>query len=108
MNTNIENKVILITGASSGIGEATSCVLAAGGAKVVLGARRTDRLKKIVDEIREAGGTAECRALDVTSFDDMRAFAGFAEEKFGSVDVLINNAGIMPLSPPRPRAATLP
>ena len=60
---------------------------------MVLGARRTDRLKKIVDEIREAGGTAECRALDVTSFDDMRAFAGFAEEKFGSVDVLINNAG---------------
>ena len=71
-------------------------------------ARRTDRLKKVVDEIPEAGGTAEWRALDVTRFDDMRAFAGFAEEKFGSVDVLISNAGIMPLSPPRPRAAALP
>ena len=100
MKPNIENKVILITGASSGIGEATARELASRGAKVLLGARRTDRLDKIVAEIRAAGGTAECRALDVTSFDDMKAFAAFGEEKLGpGIDVLINNAGIMPLSP---------
>ena len=99
MSTNIENKVILITGASSGIGEATARLLARQGAKVLLGARRTDRLEKIVAEIREAGGAAECRALDVTDLDDVRAFARFAEEKFGPIDVLVNNAGIMPLSP---------
>ena len=99
MSTNIENKVILITGASSGIGEATARVLASKGAKVLLGARRTDRLEKIVAEIRADGRTAECRALDVTSLDDMKSFAAFGEGKLGPVDVLINNAGIMPLSP---------
>ena len=99
MKPDIENKVILITGASSGIGEATARELASKGAKVLLGARRTDRLGKIVAEIRADGGTAECRALDVTSLDDMKAFAAFGEEKLGPIDVLINNAGVMPLSP---------
>jgi NADP-dependent 3-hydroxy acid dehydrogenase YdfG len=99
MERNIENKVILITGASSGIGEATARLLAAKGARVLLGARRTDRLEKIVAEIRASGGTAECRTLDVTSLDDTKAFAACAKEKFGPIDVLINNAGIMPLSP---------
>src|SRR5947208_10457579 len=71
MKTNIENKVILITGASSGIGEATGRHLATKGHRVVLGARRTDRLEKLAAEIRSAGGAAEYRALDVTN----RAFA---------------------------------
>jgi len=99
VKTNIENKVILITGASSGIGEATARLLASKGAKVLLGARRTDRLEKIVAEIRAAGGTAECCTLDVTSLEEMKAFAAFAVEKLGPINVLVNNAGIMPLSP---------
>lgn len=99
MKPEIENKVILITGASSGIGEATARVLAARGAKVLLGARRTERLEKLAAEIRAAGGTAEYKTLDVTSLEDVQAFAAFATEKLGPIDVLINNAGVMPLSP---------
>jgi NADP-dependent 3-hydroxy acid dehydrogenase YdfG len=92
-------KVILITGASSGIGEATARTLAANGHRVVLGARRTDRLEKIVAEIRQAGGTAEFRALDVADRADVSAFVEFAKQKFGRVDVIFNNAGVMPVSP---------
>ena len=92
-------KVILITGASSGIGEATARTLAANGHQVVLGARRTDRLEKIVAEIRKAGGTAEFRALDVADRADVSAFVEFARQKFGRVDVIFNNAGVMPVSP---------
>lgn len=99
MKTNIESKVILITGASSGIGEATARHLAAKGHTVVLGARRTDRLEKLASEIRAAGGTAEYRALDVINLEDMQAFAAFALKKFSRIDVIINNAGLMPLSP---------
>jgi len=97
MNQN--EKVVLVTGASSGIGEATSRLLAARGARVVLGARRTDRLAAITSEIHASGGQAEQRALDVTSLEDMRAFVAFARERFGRVDVIVNNAGLMPLSP---------
>lgn len=96
---NIQDKNIAITGASSGIGEATARELAKRGARVVLGARRTDRLEKLAGEIRGAGGKAEFHALDVASLDSMKTFVAFAKEKFGAVDVLINNAGIMPLSP---------
>jgi NADP-dependent 3-hydroxy acid dehydrogenase YdfG len=99
MPTNPESKVILITGASSGIGEATARHLAAKGHTVVLGARRTDRLEKVAAEIRAAGGTAEFRKLDVTSLTDVQAFADFALKSFGKIDVIINNAGVMPLSP---------
>ena len=99
MKTNIENKVILITGASSGIGEATARHLAAKGHRVMLGARRTDRLEKLAAEIRAAGGTAEYRALDVTNLADVQTFTEFALKKFSKIDVIINNAGIMPLSP---------
>jgi NADP-dependent 3-hydroxy acid dehydrogenase YdfG len=96
---NVENKVIVITGASSGIGEATAKLLAQNGAKVVLGARRIDKLEKLVKEIHASGGTAEFKAVDVIDRDDVKAFVEFAKDKFGRVDVIFNNAGVMPLSP---------
>src|SRR5437762_13498222 len=99
MQTNIDSKVILITGASSGIGEATARHLAAKGHRVVLGARRTDRLEKLAAEIRAAGGTAEYRALDVTNLADVQPFTEFALKKFSKIDVIINNAGVTPLPP---------
>ena len=99
MNSNIQGKVILITGASSGIGEATARLLAQKGAKVVLGARRTDRLERLVAEIRESGEIAMARQLDVTQRDEVQAFVDAALNDFGRIDVIINNAGVMPLSP---------
>lgn len=95
----IANRIVLITGASSGIGETTARVLAARGARVVLGARRTARLQALAADINASGGTAIARALDVTSREDVQAFADFALEQFGRIDVLVNNAGVMPLSP---------
>ena len=95
----IGNKVVLITGASSGIGEGTARVLAEHGARVVLGARRTDRLKSLANEIERAGGFVRYRALDVVNLDDVKGFVDFAESEFGGIDVLVNNAGVMPLSP---------
>ncbi|MFB5761585.1 SDR family oxidoreductase [Paenibacillus medicaginis] len=97
--SNVKGKVVVITGASSGIGEAAARLLAEQGASVVLGARRTERLEALVAEIRSKGGTAEYRALDVTSKEQMDEFISFAQSKFGRVDVLVNNAGVMPLSP---------
>ena len=96
---NVEDKVVLITGASSGIGEASAKLLAQNGAKVVLGARRTEKLEKIVEGIRSSGGIAEFKAVDVTDRQDMKAFIHFAKEKFDRIDVIFNNAGVMPLSP---------
>jgi NADP-dependent 3-hydroxy acid dehydrogenase YdfG len=97
--SNIKDKVILVTGASSGIGEATARLLAANGAKVVVGARRTDRLEKLVTDIRRTGGTAEYKALDVVDRQNVKDFVAFAKDAFGRIDVLFNNAGVMPLSP---------
>ena len=97
--SNIEGKVVVITGASSGIGEATARLLAAKGARVVLGARRTVRLERIAKEIAGGSGSARVRALDVVSRSDMQAFVDFAKAEFGRVDVMVNNAGVMPLSP---------
>jgi NADP-dependent 3-hydroxy acid dehydrogenase YdfG len=95
----IQQKVVVITGASSGIGEATATLLARNGARVVVGARRTDRLEKLVATIRTGGGTAEYQAVDVTKREQVEALVRLAKAKFGRVDVVVNNAGIMPLSP---------
>ena len=95
----IEGKVVAITGASSGIGEAAARLLAERGAKVVVGARRSERLEKLVAAIQAKKGEARFRTLDVTSREDMKAFMDFSKAEFGRVDVLVNNAGIMPLSP---------
>jgi len=95
----IQGKVVAITGASSGIGEAAARLLANCGAQVVLGARRADRLEKLAAEIAADGGTAICQKLDVTKRDQMEAFVRTACDRFGRIDVLLNNAGIMPLSP---------
>jgi NADP-dependent 3-hydroxy acid dehydrogenase YdfG len=92
-------KVVLVTGASSGIGRATALRLGAAGHPVVLGARRTDRLDALVAEIEEAGGLALAVPLDVTDLASTRAFAAAALERFGRIDVLVANAGVMPLSP---------
>ncbi|RKG77562.1 SDR family oxidoreductase [Corallococcus exercitus] len=98
MTTDIQGKVVAITGASSGIGEATARLLAAQGAKVVLGARRTDRLETLTGELRSKGGEARYKALDVTKREDVDAFVAFTLKEYGRLDVLINNAGVMPLS----------
>ena len=90
---NIENKVVIITGASSGIGEETARTLARDGAKVVLSARREDRLQKLASEI---GENAVYLKSDVVSLEDMIALVALAKEKFGKVDAVFANAGIMP------------
>jgi NADP-dependent 3-hydroxy acid dehydrogenase YdfG len=93
----IHGKVVLITGASSGIGEATAREIARRGATVVMGARRTDRLETIASELSQGGGAVACK-LDVTELAEMRGFMDFALVKFGRIDVMVNNAGVMPLS----------
>ena len=90
---NVEGKVVLITGASSGIGRETARVLAQNGARVVLSARRADRLRELAGGI---GENAAWLASDVTRLEDMRALAALAQERFGRVDVLFANAGVMP------------
>ena len=94
----IDGTVVAITGASSGIGEAAARHLAARGARVVLGARRTGRLETLTAEIRAEGGTAEYHALDVTDREQVETFARHATEAFGRLDAWVSNAGVMPLS----------
>ena len=98
MTTNIDGKIIVITGASSGLGEAAARHLAGQGAKVVLGARRAERIEALAEEIRTAGGEALPVATDVTDRAQVANLIDTAVRDFGRVDVLINNAGIMPLS----------
>jgi NADP-dependent 3-hydroxy acid dehydrogenase YdfG len=97
--TPIDGKVVAITGASSGIGEATALLLAARGAKLALGARRLDRLEALAGRIAAAGGKAAFVRTDVKRRDDLAALVNLALERFGKLDVLINNAGIGPISP---------
>jgi NADP-dependent 3-hydroxy acid dehydrogenase YdfG len=97
--SNIANKVVVITGASSGIGEATARLLAGNGAKVVLGARRKDRIDALVREITARGGSALGFATDVTKRGDVEALVRGAVDKHGRIDVIVNNAGIMPIAP---------
>lgn len=98
MSNNIKGKVVVITGASSGIGEATAIHLSSLGALISLGARRKEKLESIVSRIREAGGHAEAFETDVMKRHDLEALIKGTVAAFGKVDVLINNAGIMPLS----------
>jgi len=96
---NIKGKVVIVTGASSGLGEATARHLAARGAKLVLAARRVDRLDALVADIAAQGGEAIAVATDVSKRADLEAVAAAALARFGRIDVLVNNAGVMPLSP---------
>ncbi|HYT32917.1 MAG TPA: SDR family oxidoreductase [Thermoanaerobaculia bacterium] len=97
--TNIDGKVVVITGASSGIGESTAKLLAQGGAKVVLGARRRDRIDALAKEISASGGKAVGFTVDVAKRAEVEAFVKGAVETFGRIDVIVNNAGIMPIAP---------
>lgn len=99
MENNIKNKVIVITGASSGLGEETAKYLAEKEAIVVLGARRKDKLKKVVNEINSNGGTAIYKVTDVTDKAQVKALVNMAYTTYDRIDVLINNAGIMPIAP---------
>lgn len=99
MENNIKNKVIVITGASSGLGEETAKYLAKKEAIVVLGARREDKLKKVVNEINSNGGTAIYKVTDVTDKAQVKALVNLAYTTYDRIDVLINNAGIMPIAP---------
>ncbi|WP_435615127.1 SDR family oxidoreductase [Streptomyces coelicoflavus] len=95
----IKGKVVAITGASSGIGEATALLLAERGARLVLGARRSERLAELVARIERAGGTAVRIRTDVTRRDDLQALVALASECFGQLDVLVSNAGVGTISP---------
>lgn len=94
----INGKVALVTGASSGIGHATALALSRAGAKIAAGARRTDRLESLKQEIEKAGGEVMIQKLDVTNKAECDSFVTSAINKWGSADILVNNAGLMPLS----------
>src|SRR4051812_40298141 len=99
MSNNIAGKIVVITGASSGLGEATARLLSAEGATVVLGARRVDRLQSLVKELTGKGGQALAVATDVTHCDQVKKLVDTAVQTFGRVDVMLNNAGLMQQSP---------
>ncbi len=96
MADNIEGKVIVITGASSGLGEAAARLLSAQGARVVLGARRRDRIEALADQLNSAGGKAIAVVVDVSDRAQVKALVDTAVRTYGRIDVMINNAGLMP------------
>lgn len=96
--SDVKDKVVILTGASSGIGEATATHLADHGAKLVLAARRDERLKEIKKSIEKNGGEAAYKVTDVASREEMEQLGQFALSQYGKIDVMINNAGLMPLS----------
>ena len=95
---NLKGKVVVITGASSGMGKAIAMELAKNGAKVVLGARRTEQLQQIVEEIKSQGGDAACSQIDVKNKSDLVRLVNTAVEQYGKLDVIVNNAGVSQLS----------
>ncbi len=99
MSANIEGKVVVITGASSGLGEATARHLSTQGAIVVLGARRADRIRSLADELTKRGTKALAIRTDVTQVDQVKRLADEAVQTYGRIDVMLNNAGLMALSP---------
>lgn len=99
MGQNIKGKVVVITGASSGLGEATARLLSAEGARVVLGARRLDRLQALAAELVRQGGEALALATDVTDRTQVQRLVDSAVQAYGRIDVMVNNAGLMPHSP---------
>jgi NADP-dependent 3-hydroxy acid dehydrogenase YdfG len=94
----LQDQVVIITGASSGIGEETAKELSAKGAKLVLADRREDRLKELADKVNNDGGNAIYKPTDVTSYEEMEELAAYAQKEFGQIDAIVNNAGLMPLS----------
>jgi NADP-dependent 3-hydroxy acid dehydrogenase YdfG len=98
MSDNIAGKVVVITGASSGLGEATARLLAAEGARVVLGARRAERIQTLADELTGRGGNALAVTTDVTDRHQVQRLVDLAVQTYGRIDVMINNAGLMPQS----------
>src|SRR6478736_566016 len=99
MTQGIENKVVVITGASSGLGEATARHLAERGATVVLGARRCDRIDALADELTAKGYKARAVQTDVTDRQQVSNLVDTAVSEFGRIDVMLNNAGLMPIAP---------
>jgi NADP-dependent 3-hydroxy acid dehydrogenase YdfG len=99
MSHGIADKVVVITGASSGLGEATARHLSAQGARIVLGARRTERIEALAEELGRGGGQALALATDVTEFEQVQRLVDQAVQTFGRIDVMLNNAGLMPHSP---------
>jgi NADP-dependent 3-hydroxy acid dehydrogenase YdfG len=99
MSNNIEAKVVVITGASSGNGEATARLLSAQGGTVVLGARRLKRIQSLAKELTDRGGKALAVATDVTYYDQVKTLVDAAVQTYGRIDVMLNNAGLMPHSP---------